>query len=80
MSVPLLCRSPGQIIVEISTTLTVDACCVMLAITLRIHLQRDRQRLLNIVLNLPDYVIIHNSLQLFVAISSSIARQNSIFL
>lgn len=46
MSVALLCRSPGQIIVQISATLAVHTCCVMLAVTLRTHLQRDRERLM----------------------------------
>lgn len=40
-SVALLRRSPGQVVVEVSAALTVHTCCVVLALTLRVHLQRN---------------------------------------
>lgn len=39
MCVPLLCRSPRQVVVKICTALTVYTCCVVLAFTLSTDLQ-----------------------------------------
>jgi len=43
MGVALLRRSPGQIIVEVSTALTVHTGCVVLAVTLRVNLHTEHR-------------------------------------
>lgn len=60
MSVALLCRSPGQVIVEVSAALTVHTCCVMLAVTLRIHLQRDTEKKAHVELSHRHHRSVHH--------------------
>lgn len=45
VSVSFLCRSPGKIIVEFSTALTVWTSCVVPAVTLKVHLFRHKQEI-----------------------------------